>query len=108
MDRRRTRRRSWPLSQKRTDSRKPMGMSGRAWRVLRRNRVGRGGCDYCDLLVLMAAAAVFARQNMLTANELLAQTTAAMLQLQLEARCSRQRDGRRPGDHRGDSVEKQD
>ena len=65
---------------------RPVGMSGRAWRVLRRNPVVAASLGATAvLLVTMAAAAVFARQNLLTANELLAQTTAAMLQLQLES-----------------------
>lgn len=64
---------------------RPIGMPARAWRILRRNPVAAGSTGaIATLLVVMAVAAVFARQSLLSANGLLAQTTAEMLQLQLE------------------------
>lgn len=64
---------------------RPIGIPARAWRILRRNPVAAGSMGaIATLLVVMAVAAVFARQSLLSANGLLAQTTAEMLQLQLE------------------------
>jgi eukaryotic-like serine/threonine-protein kinase len=64
---------------------RPIGMPARAWRILRRNPVAAGSTSaIATLLLVMAIAAIFARQSLLTANGLLAHTTADMLQLQLE------------------------
>ena len=64
---------------------RPVGMSGRAWRVLRRNQtVASLMAATALLLVLMAFAAVLARKDLLAANAQMAHVTAKMLQEQLE------------------------
>jgi serine/threonine protein kinase len=64
---------------------RPIGMPSRAWRVLRRNPIVAGSmAGTALLLVVMSVSGFFVRQNMLNANELLAQATATVLQLELE------------------------
>ncbi len=64
---------------------RPVGMGGRAWRVLRRNPREAGLlCGTVVLLILMAVAAMLAREELLAVNAQVAHLTAEMLQEQLD------------------------